>query len=165
MATQASALKTETGERDAVMKAMQSYIDGVKLGDSKIMCSGFHEGATIFGHYPGGVMANPIQALFEWIDKNGPSPNLQTEFTKIEVVESIAAVQLEVRDLSGVVAGPSVRMSDIFTLLRTDERLEDHAQGFSLAQRLKRVWPFAAEPVEISDVQEMPARSSSSTTI
>jgi hypothetical protein len=30
---------------------------------------GFHEGATIFGHYPGGVMANPIQALFDWIDK------------------------------------------------------------------------------------------------
>jgi Putative lumazine-binding len=121
MATQASALKTETGERDAVMKAMQSYIDGVRLGDSKVMRSGFHENATIFGHYPGGVMANPISALFDWIDQNGPSPNLKTEFTKIDVLESIAAVQLELRDLSAKVAGSSVRMSDIFTLLRTDE--------------------------------------------
>jgi Putative lumazine-binding len=121
MATQASAVQTETSERDAVMKAMQSYIDGVRLGDSKVMRSGFHENATIFGHYPGGVMANPITALFDWIDKNGPSPNLQTEFTKIEVLESIADVHLEVRDLSGTLAGTSVRMSDIFTLLRTDE--------------------------------------------
>jgi Putative lumazine-binding len=121
MATQASAVKTESGERDAVMKAMQSYIDGVRLGDSQVMRSGFHEGATIFGHYPGGVMANPIKALFDWIDENGPSPNLKTEFTKIDVLESIAAVQLEVRDLTGKVAGTSVRMSDIFTLLRTDE--------------------------------------------
>ena len=32
MATQASALKTESGERDAVMQAMQSYIDGVRFG-------------------------------------------------------------------------------------------------------------------------------------
>jgi putative lumazine-binding protein len=128
MATQASALKTETGERDAVMKAMQSYIDGVKLGDSKVMRPGFHEGATIFGHYPGGVMANPIQALFDWIDQNGPSPNLQTEFRKIEVLESIADVHLEVRDLSGAVAGTSVRMSDIFTLLRTD-------QGWKIAHK------------------------------
>jgi Putative lumazine-binding len=121
MATQVSALKTESGERDAVIRAMQSYIEGVKLGDSKIMRPGFHQNATIFGHYPGGVMANPITALFEWIDKNGPSPNLQTEFTKVEVLESIAVVHLEVRDLSGAVAGTRVHMSDIFTLLRTDE--------------------------------------------
>jgi Putative lumazine-binding len=90
MATPASAVQTETSERDAVMKVMQTYVDGVRLGDSKVMRPGFHENTTIFGHYPGGVMANPITALFDWIDKNGPSPNLQTEFTKIEVVESIA---------------------------------------------------------------------------
>lgn len=121
MATQVSAFKTEIGERDAVMTAMRSYIDGLRLGSSKVMRSGFHEGATISGYVPGGVMANPIKTLFDWIDKNGPSPNLRTEFRKIEVLESIAVVDLEVRDLSGAVAGTSVRMSDIFTLLRTDQ--------------------------------------------
>jgi hypothetical protein len=121
MATQASAIKTETSERDAVMKAMQSYVDGVRLGESKVMRPGFHEGATIFGHYPSGVMANPISALFDWIDKNGPSPNVQTEFTNFQVLESIAVVHLEVRNFSGTLAGTSVHMSDIFTLLRTDQ--------------------------------------------
>ena len=29
------------------------------------MRPGFHENDTIFGLYPGGVMANPIQALFD----------------------------------------------------------------------------------------------------
>jgi hypothetical protein len=121
MATQVTALKAELGERDAVMRAMQSYIDGLRLGSSEVMRSGFHEGATISGCVPGGVMANPIRTLFDWIDKNGPSPDLKTEFTKIDVQESIADVHLEVRDLSGALAGTSVRMSDIFTLLRTDE--------------------------------------------
>ena len=101
MATQASALKTETGETDAVTKAMQRYIDGVRLGQSKLMRRGFHEDATIFGYYPGAVMANPISAFFDWIDQNGPSPNLKSRIHDIDVLESIAAVQLEVRDLSG----------------------------------------------------------------
>jgi hypothetical protein len=121
MATHVPALKTEDGERDAVIRAMQSYIDGLRVGSSEIMRSGFHEGATISGCVPGGVMASPIKTLFDWIEKNGPSPNLQTEFRKVEVLESIAVVYLEVRDLSGAVAGSGVRMSDIFTLLRTDD--------------------------------------------
>ena len=62
-----------TNSHVAVMKAVQSYIDGVRLGDSNVMRSRFHENATIFGHYPGGVMANPIKALFDWIDQSGRS--------------------------------------------------------------------------------------------
>ena len=51
-------------EKQAVMQAMQSYIDGVRLGNSSIMRSGFHDAAMIFGYYPGGVMTDPIQAAF-----------------------------------------------------------------------------------------------------
>ena len=108
MATPASAVHTETSERDAVTKVMQTYVDGLRLGNSEVMRSGFHEGATISGCVPGGGMASPIKALFDWIDKNGPSPNLRTDFRKIEVLESIAVVHLEGRDLSGAVAGTSV---------------------------------------------------------
>ena len=117
----AAALHTETEARDAVIRAMQCYIEGVQLGNSAVMRPGFHEQAMIFGYYPGGVMASPIQVLFDWVDQNGPSAQLQTEFTKIEVRESIADVHLEMRDLSGKLAGSSVRMSDIFLLLHTEE--------------------------------------------
>ena len=119
MATQ-TAQATVSTERDAVMAAMQSYIDGVRLGNSNVMRPRFHEVAMIFGYYPGGVMQQPIQALFDWIDKNGPSPDLKTEFGDIDIRETIASVQLEVRDLSGALAGTGVQMSDIFLLLRTD---------------------------------------------
>lgn len=119
MATQ-TAQATVATERNDVIRAMQSYIDGVRLGNSTVMRPGFHEAAMIFGYYPGGVMQQPIQALFDWINKNGPSPDLKTEFGDIDVRETIASVQLEVRDLSGALAGTGVRMSDIFLLLRTD---------------------------------------------
>ena len=65
-------------------------------------------------------MTHPIQALFDWIDQNGPSPALNPEFGAIEVRETIASVQLEIRDISGALAGTGVRMSDIFLLLKTD---------------------------------------------
>ena len=118
MATQASALKTETGERDAVMKAMQSYIDGVRLGSSTAMRAGFHEAAMIFGYYPGGVMNDPIQVLFDWIDKNGPAPKIEPRVVSVDILESIAVVRLEVSGWSGNLAGSGVRMSDLFTLLK-----------------------------------------------
>ena len=120
MGTQ-TAQATVSTERDPVMAAMQSYIDGVRLGNSNVMRPGFHEAAMIFGYYPGGVMQQPIQALFDWIDKNGPSADLKTEFGDTDIRETIASVQLEVRDLSGALAGTGVQMSDIFLLLRTDE--------------------------------------------
>lgn len=120
MATQTATATSAGAERDAVLKAMQSYIDGVRSGKSSVMRPGFHEAATIFGYYPGGIMTNPIQALFDWIDQNGPSPDLKAEFGTVEVRETIASVRLEVRDISGALAGTGVRMSDIFLLLQTD---------------------------------------------
>ena len=73
MATQTVTPTTAVQERGAVLKAMQNYIEGVRLGSSTVMRSGFHDAAMIFGYYPGGVMAHPIQALFDWIDQNGPT--------------------------------------------------------------------------------------------
>src|SRR5689334_4699761 len=116
MATQTATAATAVDERDAVRTAMQSYKNGVRLGSSSAMRPGFHDGAMIFGYYPGGVIAHPIQALYDWIDQNGPSPDLETEFGVIEVRETIASVQLEIRELSGTLAGSGVRMSDIFLL-------------------------------------------------
>ena len=121
MATQAQPQTTAASERDAVIKAMQSYVEGVRLGSSTVMRRGFHDAAMIFGYYPGGVMNSPIQALFDWVDKNGPSSDLKAEFGDIDVRETIASVQLELRNLSGALAGTDVQMSDIFLLLRTDE--------------------------------------------
>ena len=52
MATQTAIATRALAERDAVTKAMQSYIDGVRLGSSSVMRPGFHEAAMIFGYYP-----------------------------------------------------------------------------------------------------------------
>lgn len=118
---------------------MQMYIEGCKQGKSGLMRPAFHANAGFFG-YAGRELALGTPFLFEWVDKNGPCPNIRARFVSVDILESIAAVRLEVDGWSGALAGPDVCMSDIFTLLKTPEgwtiaivHLEVHGWSGALA--------------------------------
>ena len=61
-----------------------------------------------------------IEHVFEWVNVNGPAPNIESRFARIEIIETIALVHLEVRGWSGKLAGASRHASDVFTLLKLD---------------------------------------------
>ncbi len=105
---------------DAVLKTMQLYLEGCRRGDSTVMRPAFHQEASFFG-YAGSDLATGTPFLFAWVDQNGPSPHIRPRFTSVDIVGSIAAVRLEVDGWTGVLAGPGVCMSDIFTLLKTSD--------------------------------------------
>jgi len=105
-------------EYDNIVRTMQMYIDGSKQGKSELMRPAFHPSASFFG-YAGEQLAVGTQFLFDWIDKNGPAPNIEPRFVSVDILESIAVVRLEVGEWSGKLAGSGVRMSDLFTLLKT----------------------------------------------
>jgi hypothetical protein len=65
-------------------------------------------------------MEGSADSLFEWIDKNGPAPDIQARFAGVEIIGKIALVRLELEGLSGSLAGTNVSMSDVFTLMQTD---------------------------------------------
>jgi hypothetical protein len=96
---------------------MQMYIDGSRNGKSEMMRPAFHPDATFFG-YAGEQLAIGTQFLFDWIDKNGPAPEIEPRVVSVDILESIAVVRLEVAGWSGKLAGSGVRMSDLFTLLK-----------------------------------------------
>jgi hypothetical protein len=110
----------DTG-RAAVLETMQLYIDGCRAGKGDLMRPGFHPDATIVGYYPGGLLTGPVQQLFGWIDGNGPAPDIRPRYGRIEIFETIAGVHLDVENWSGTLVPRGVRMSDIFTLLKTRE--------------------------------------------
>ena len=111
--------KTQS-EHDAILKTLQLYIDGCKQGDSALLRSAFHTQASFFG-YAGDQLAIGLEFLFDWIDRNGPAPDIESRVVSVDIAESIAVVRLEVANWSGKLAGSGVRMSDIFTLLRLPE--------------------------------------------
>jgi len=105
-------------EYDKIVQTMQKYIDGSKQGKSELMRPAFHPDASFFG-YAGEQLAIGTQFLFDWIDKNGPAPDIEPRILSVDILDSIAVVRLEVADWSGKLAGSGVRMSDLFTLLKT----------------------------------------------
>lgn len=107
-------------EYDKIVQTMQMYIDGSKQGKSALMRPAFHANASFFG-YAGDQLAVGMQFLFDWIDKNGPAPSIEPRIVSVDILDSIAVVRLEVAGWSGNLAGSGVRMSDLFTLLKTPD--------------------------------------------
>jgi hypothetical protein len=114
-------VETYVSQYDAIITTMKGYLDAVREGKSKLMRPVFHSAATFFGHYPGGVMNGPIQSLFDWVEQNGPPPEIESRFVTVQIVGKVAYVHLELERLSGTLAGTRASMSDVFTLMLTDE--------------------------------------------
>lgn len=107
-------------EHDAITRTMHCYIAGARAGDSDLMRPAFHPSATIPGYCQGVEYAGSIEHVFQWINQNGPAPNMTPRFARIEIIETIAVVHLEVQHWSGKLAGADARASDVFTLLKCD---------------------------------------------
>jgi hypothetical protein len=105
-------------EHDAITRTMHCYIAGARAGDGNLMRPAFHPTATISGYCQGVEYTGPVEHVFQWIDQNGPAPNINPRFARIEIIETIAVVHLEVERWSGKLAGANARASDVFTLLK-----------------------------------------------
>ena len=106
--------RTPLSEYEAIAKTVQPYIDGVKAGRGPDMQPAFHQDATIFGYAEGDLFAGPIQMLFDYVDDDDPATGLQARIVSIDVVDTIAAVRLELENWNGH------RYTDLFTLLKVD---------------------------------------------
>jgi hypothetical protein len=108
-------------EHDAITRAIDRYIAGGRAGSGDLMRPAFHPAATIAGFCQGVEYSGSIEHLFAWIDENGPAPGIEPRFARIEVIETIAIVNLEVKGWSGKLAGEDARISEVFTLLKRND--------------------------------------------
>lgn len=105
-------------DHDAITRTMHLYIESAREGDGEIMRPAFHPEGTLSGYCQGVEYSGAVEHMFEWMTANGPSPKLDARFARIEIIESIAIVHLEVRHWGGKLLGADARTSDVFTLLR-----------------------------------------------
>jgi hypothetical protein len=116
----ASPTNAYLAEHDAITRTMHCYIAGARAGNAGLMRPAFHDSATISGFCQGVEYSGSVEHVFEWVDENGPGPNICPRFARIEIIETIAVVHLEVEHWSGKLAGANARASDVFTLLKCD---------------------------------------------
>jgi len=105
-------------EHDAITRTMDRDIAGVRAGDGEFMRPAFHPEATMSGYCQGVEYSGSIEHVFGWVIANGPAPDIEPRFARIEIIETIALVHLKVRRWSGKLAGAKSRASDVFTLLK-----------------------------------------------
>ena len=113
-----SAPNAYLAEHDSITRTMHRYIASARAGDGDMMRLAFHPSATISGYCQGVEYTGSVEHVFRWIDENGPAPNIKPRFARIEIIETIAVVHLEVQDWSGKLAGANARASDVFTLMK-----------------------------------------------
>jgi hypothetical protein len=102
-----------------ITRVMEHYLAGGRAGNGDLMRPAFCPGATIAGYCFGKEYLGSVESLFEWFDENGPSPNIVPWFAGIEILGTIAVVNLEVSGWSGIrVGGGQHHTSDVFTLLK-----------------------------------------------
>src|SRR4029077_13134048 len=88
-------------EHDAITRTMDRYVAGARAGDGELMRPAFHSEATMSGYCQGVEYSGSIGHVFKWVTANGPAPNIEPRFARIEIIETIALVHLEVRGWSG----------------------------------------------------------------
>ena len=105
---------TTVNEYDAIARVVQHYIHGARSGKGADMKTAFHEDATIFGYVGNNLFAGPIQQLFAWNDQNGPATGLQARIARIDLIDTVATLRLELENWTGH------RFTDLFTLLKVN---------------------------------------------
>lgn len=97
---------------EAITSVIEIYTEGGRRGDATIMKRAFRKNATIHGYIGGGLLAGPIQILFDWVTENPPAPNLDARIANIDIAETIATARVEIGNWLGF------RFTDQFTLLK-----------------------------------------------
>ncbi len=75
----------------AIEEVIGKYIEGGRTADSSIMKPVFHENAQMSGPAEDGAFSGPIQALYDYVDRNGPAPDLDMRIVSITISDERAA--------------------------------------------------------------------------
>ncbi len=95
-----------------ISSVIQTYVEGGRKGDASIMKPSFRKNAIIHGHTDGGLLAGPIQLMFDFINESPPAPDLEAKIVNIDLANTVATARVELTDWLGT------RYTDQFTLLK-----------------------------------------------
>ncbi len=75
----------------AIEEVVGKYIEAGRTADSSIMRPVFHENAQMSGPAEDGAFSGPIQALYDFVDSNGPATDLEMRIVSITISDERAA--------------------------------------------------------------------------
>ena len=84
-----------------IIKTVDKYIEGARVGRSKVMSEAFHPDAQVYGYYDYKLLAGSIDIIYRATDKSPASTDLKAYIRNVDVYDSIANVRLESENWGG----------------------------------------------------------------
>ncbi len=108
--------KTTLNEYEAIVNAMQGYIEGNITGKADVMKSTFHDDAVIYGYLNDGqsIFGN-ISNLYAALDTLGPAKDLKYRIDVLDVAVTVAVVRI-------ILEVPGTEFVDYHSLLKVDDQ-------------------------------------------
>ena len=101
---------------EGIAATLQHYVEGARSPSAEEMARAFHPSAQIHGHLGDHILADPIQALFDWHEETGPATDVVIQFSILDISETIAVVRVEADNWAGH------RFTDYLSLLKVEGR-------------------------------------------
>ncbi|PSN74917.1 hypothetical protein BS50DRAFT_643411 [Corynespora cassiicola Philippines] len=116
-----------TSEYDDVIKTVNKYVEGLRVGSVEIASSAFHDDATMYGYVSmgGDMLAGPISNLWDYMKEHGSAPEIKTRLDVIAMTPTTAVVRVEMeQDASGA------DYTDFHTLIKIENHWQIIAKVF-----------------------------------
>lgn len=101
-------------EYEGIVLPLLHYTRGAIEGNSSTMKKGFHPFAQIYGYLDGELLADPIQALYDYVDHHEPAESLRYVIRSVDRSAGGASARLEITEWHGHT------FTDFFTLLKIE---------------------------------------------
>ena len=66
------------------------YVEGLRMGNVTVLSQAFHKDATMYGYPDGKLLHGPIKNLYDFVEKNGPAPNIKTRIDVLAITPTTA---------------------------------------------------------------------------
>ncbi|MQB08023.1 hypothetical protein DXT91_28715 [Agrobacterium tumefaciens] len=104
-----------TDDFNAVIEAVQAYVDGLRIGSAEGVASAFHEDAVMYGFTNGKLLGGTIRNLYDFVKTNGTAPDIKTRLDILSITPTTAVVRVDMeKDAIGA------DYTDFHTLLKQD---------------------------------------------
>lgn len=108
-------IETQTfTEYQDIVKALEPYIDGARMGDGTLSRSAFYDHAHIVGSIGGEFSNDTADEFAAAVTELGEAPNVQHHIAWIDISGPAAAAKVEFLDWKGF------RFTDFFVLYKKD---------------------------------------------
>lgn len=104
-----------TSDYDAVVAAVQNYVDGLRVGNASDVARAFHQDAIMYGFTNGQLLGGTIRNLYDFVNQNGDAPQIVTRLDVLAITPTTAVVRV---DMESDAIGADY--TDFHTLLKQD---------------------------------------------